>query len=247
MLHSTSLFFPPFFPFLFLFPSDDSTFHSQKRRNITDLEFPPYKHSSIPPLIQAHDFAEMGKGSYLKNLCICLVGHLKHNHADVKKWVQAGGGIIHTTVGKDTTHLIVSPDQWKKKISPAVAQHDSKLESLHIVNYSWLEDSMRTFAKRSERQYLWQKLEEKQQKKDNLKLKEKAKAAKVTDKETERLQKAAKKDKERATKAATKVDYREALIDHLNTMSGPADKTRSSRELLAGSSLLSTYSRLCEN
>lgn len=150
--------------------------------------------------------------------------------------------MVETTISKDTTHVLVSQGQWKDEFSLTVAQHDSKLEKIHFVSYSWLEDSMHAFSKRSERAYLWQKLDEKQQKKDTLKQKEKAKTAKIAEKEAERLQKAAAKEQERkqiaaaraVAQAAATVSYRQAFIEHINTMGGLADKTRSDKELLAG-------------
>lgn len=162
----------------------------------------------------------MGKGNYLKDVRICLVGRFKHTHTDIKKWIEAGGGTVQTTVGKDTTHVVVSSDAWKKKISPE--SKDAKFGHVHIISYDWLENSMHASAKRAEKQYLWQTLEAKQHKKESLKLKGTATKAKLAEKA--------------AQKAATDVSYRTAFIEHIKTFGGydESDKTRSAKELHAG-------------
>lgn len=76
----------------------------------------------------------MAKGNYLKGVRVCLIGHFKHNHTEIKKWIQAGGGVV-SALGTDTTHIVVSADQWKKKVSPALASKDTQYERIHIVTY----------------------------------------------------------------------------------------------------------------
>ncbi|KAF1344440.1 hypothetical protein BDV97DRAFT_372847 [Delphinella strobiligena] len=64
----------------------------------------------------------MAKGNYLKGFRVCLIGHFKHNHTDIKKWIQAGGSVVSRAVNEDTTHIVVSLDAWRKKISPELNQ-----------------------------------------------------------------------------------------------------------------------------
>lgn len=110
----------------------------------------------------------MAKGNYLKGFRVCLIGHFKHNHTDIKKWIQAGGSVVSRAVNEDTTHIVVSLDAWRKKISPELNQY----EEMHIVSYDWLNNSIQAFTKRSESQYLWKTLAAKQQKIDDLKIKQ---------------------------------------------------------------------------
>lgn len=93
-------------------------------------------------------------------------------------------------------------------------------QDIHIVHYDWLEDSMFATSKKSEGKYLWEKLDEKHQKKLRLKLKEKERAQK----EEEKQRKKAEKEEEKKEKARTKISYATALTEHTDSFMSAKEK-----------------------
>ena len=102
----------------------------------------------------------------LSKLTIATTSALPHEPQRIKQWIQANGGAYSTKVAKGVTHLIASKDAWKKSIDLVKQASDLQIP---IVSFDWLEDSLQSRRKLSEKKYTWKLLRRESKKKKQLK------------------------------------------------------------------------------
>lgn len=89
----------------------------------------------------------------LNGLVISVTGNLPHDNSQLKKWIEANGGLYSPNVHKSTTHLLAGKDAWKSAsnaVQAAVKQH------AWVIQWDWLEDSLLKGRKLAEKQYTWE-------------------------------------------------------------------------------------------
>lgn len=115
----------------------------------------------------------------LKDLVIAISGDFGDGKSveNFKRWIASGGGKFTSTPTEETTHLICTESDWKKKkpygnVTLSVVENHSppmltqffpvkeaiKMDTIKIVSFDWLEDSLRLRKCLKEKKYLMEAL-----------------------------------------------------------------------------------------
>ncbi|GFF51874.1 hypothetical protein IFM61606_05973 [Aspergillus udagawae] len=85
-------------------------------------------------------------GKTFKNIHACAVGRFPVNGDKIPQWIRAHGGTFSKGVTEDVTHLITTKDTFEKNVE--AVQKAKLLETVKIVTYAWLEDSLQSKSRR---------------------------------------------------------------------------------------------------
>ena len=115
----------------------------------------------------------MAKGSKSLNKCyIVIAGQYRVDkyQNNVPGWIQSAGGRTQSQVDDNTTHVLASEKAWKRKdgaVTKALKLNQEEGRDIKIVSFDWLEDCANNRSKKKEGPYLWEKLNNSPQKRDN--------------------------------------------------------------------------------
>ncbi|KAH1560632.1 hypothetical protein KXX17_005486 [Aspergillus fumigatus] len=103
-------------------------------------------------------------GKTFKNIHACAIGRFPVNGDKIPQWILAHGGTFSKDVTEDVTHLITTRETFAKNVEAGMApiipvcnrdyavtkvavgavQKAKRLETVKIVTYDWLEDSLQS-------------------------------------------------------------------------------------------------------
>ncbi|KAK9569365.1 hypothetical protein V6Z77_002784 [Aspergillus fumigatus] len=81
-------------------------------------------------------------GKTFKNIHACAIGRFPVNGDKIPQWILAHGGTFSKDVTEDVTHLITTRETFAKNVE--AVQKAKRLETVKIVTYDWLEDSLQS-------------------------------------------------------------------------------------------------------
>ncbi|GFF26467.1 hypothetical protein IFM58399_01427 [Aspergillus lentulus] len=121
-------------------------------------------------------------GKTFKNIHACAIGRLPVNGDKIPQWIRAHGGTFSKDVTEDVTHLITTKETFEKNVE--AVQKAKLLETVKIVTYDWLEDSLqsKTRKPKPEGVYLLANLPNKEKKKQRRAAKVQTRQLKAKDK-----------------------------------------------------------------
>ncbi|KAF7125549.1 hypothetical protein CNMCM5793_001809 [Aspergillus hiratsukae] len=104
-------------------------------------------------------------GKTFKNIHACAIGRCPVNADKIAQWIRAHGGTFSKDVTDGVTHLITTKETFEKNVE--AVQKAKLLETVKIVTYDWLEDSLqsKTRKPKPEGAYLLANLPNKEKKK----------------------------------------------------------------------------------
>ncbi|KAF7164674.1 hypothetical protein CNMCM5623_009087 [Aspergillus felis] len=104
-------------------------------------------------------------GKTFKHIHACAIGKFPVNGDKIPQWIRAHGGAFSKEVTEDVTHLITTKDTFEKNVE--AVQKAKLLETVKIVTYDWLEDSLqsKTRKPKPEGAYLLANVSNKEKKK----------------------------------------------------------------------------------
>lgn len=141
----------------------------------------------------------------LADLTICFSGNFSSADPEIKRWVQANGGVYSKQITDNTTHLVVTKSNWRAR-NPEVNAALQNPE-IKIVTWDWFDDKLREKGRVTDSKYLWSRIDE-----DRLKQKQKQQKA------AEREKNRADKEEAKKKKDAEKIDWSGALLQHTNVV-----------------------------
>ncbi|EAW22555.1 BRCT domain protein [Aspergillus fischeri NRRL 181] len=146
-------------------------------------------------------------GKTFKNIHACAIGRFPVNGDKVPQWILAHGGTFSKDVTEDITHLITTRETFEKnveagmaptipfcsrdyaitKVADGAVQKAKLLETVKIVTYDWLEDSLqsKTRKPKPEGAYLLANVPNKEKKKQRRAVKVQRRQLKAKDKSSD--------------------------------------------------------------
>ncbi|KAM0110180.1 hypothetical protein ACP6JB_004282 [Aspergillus fumigatus] len=148
-------------------------------------------------------------GKTFKNIHACAIGRFPVNGDKIPQWILAHGGTFSKDVTEDVTHLITTRETFAKNVEAGMApiipvcnrdyavtkvavgavQKAKRLETVKIVTYDWLEDSLqsKTRKPKPEGAYLLAKDPNNEKKKQRRAAKVRRRQLKAKDKSSARM------------------------------------------------------------
>jgi hypothetical protein len=100
-----------------------------------------------------------GKGNKLKkvHLCCYTSDFTQDKAENIKRWVEANGGVYSKAINEYATHLICSEKSFKKNVE--MVKQAKRVRGLKIVSFDWLEDTLlsNSTGVKNEKDYMWDK------------------------------------------------------------------------------------------
>ncbi|KAG2009159.1 hypothetical protein GB937_007935 [Aspergillus fischeri] len=146
-------------------------------------------------------------GKTFKNIHACAIGRFPVNGDKIPQWILAHGGTFSKDVTEDITHLITTRETFEKnveagmaptipfcsrdyaitKVADGAVQKAKLLETVKIVTYDWLEDSLqsKTRKPKPEGAYLLANVPNKEKKKQRRAVKVQRRQLKAKDKSSD--------------------------------------------------------------
>ncbi|GIK04583.1 hypothetical protein Aspvir_008666 [Aspergillus viridinutans] len=137
-------------------------------------------------------------GKTFKNIHACAIGRFPVNGDKIPQWIRAHGGTFSKDVTEDVTHLITTKDTFEKNVEAAETTHFTKvadgtvqkaklLETVKIVTYDWLEDSLQSKTRKPQPEgaYLLANVSNKEKKKQRRAAKVQTRQLKAKDKSSD--------------------------------------------------------------
>ncbi|PKX94057.1 BRCT domain protein [Aspergillus novofumigatus IBT 16806] len=124
-------------------------------------------------------------GKTFKNIHACAIGRFPVNGDKIQQWIRAHGGTFSKDVTEDVTHLITTTETFEKNVeADGTVQKAKLLETVKIVTYGWLEDSLQSKLRKPkpEGAYLLANLPNKDKKKQRRAAKVQTRQLKAKDK-----------------------------------------------------------------